>query len=156
MPSNNRLDHKPGIRQEYERHKHRILVTQRICGICGQPVDMTLKYPDPGSPTVDHIIPISRGGHPSALENLQLAHFRCNRLKFNQMELKKKEDAECRGDALLEPTRPRKGLPWSLDWSAYRYDETANTSNAAELFQQAEQIRQSGFTISIEGVTKNS
>lgn len=82
---NHRADHKAGHRSEYERNRQIILKTQDICGICGQPVDKTLKYPDPMSATVDHIIPINRGGHPSSIDNLQLAHFRCNRLKSDNI-----------------------------------------------------------------------
>lgn len=46
-----------------------------ICGICGQPVD-------PAEATIDHIIPLSRGG-TDARENLMCAHRRCNELKGN-------------------------------------------------------------------------
>lgn len=47
------------------------------CRLCGDPVDMTLVYPDPMSKSVDHVVPLSRGGahEPS---NCQLAHLRCN------------------------------------------------------------------------------
>ena len=162
MPSrkdsrNNRPDHKPGIRQEYERHKKRILATQTICGICGQPVDMKLKYPHPGCPTIDHIIPVSRGGHPSALENLQLAHFRCNRMKFNQTMQKNAEDESFRGDrgdAFTDFTRPEYGLPWSIDWTAYRYDAVTGRTNVDELWEKSESNRLAGFSISINGITQ--
>lgn len=48
-----------------------------LCRLCGEPVDMTLVYPNPFSKSVDHVIPLSRGGahDPS---NCQLAHLRCN------------------------------------------------------------------------------
>ena len=48
-----------------------------ICGLCGEPVDRELRYPDPMSPSLDHVIPLSRGGH-HVLENVQLAHLTCN------------------------------------------------------------------------------
>lgn len=51
-----------------------------VCGICGQPIERDLAYPDPGSPTIDHIMPIAKGGKHS-YENVQAAHFRCNSLK---------------------------------------------------------------------------
>lgn len=60
-------------------------MTQSICAICGRPVDMELKSPDPMSPTVDHIIPINKGGHPSDINNLQLAHRVCNRMKSDKL-----------------------------------------------------------------------
>lgn len=48
-----------------------------ICGICHKKVDSRLKHPDPMSPSLDHIIPLSQGGTHSA-ENLQLTHLVCN------------------------------------------------------------------------------
>ena len=42
---------------------------------------------------VDHIIPISRGGAPYDIDNLQLTHRRCNRLKSNKLS-KDFEDAK--------------------------------------------------------------
>lgn len=48
-----------------------------VCGICAEPVDMDVKWPDPFSPSLDHIVPLSRGGS-HVLENCQLAHLRCN------------------------------------------------------------------------------
>jgi len=46
---------------------------------------MSLKSPDPMSPSVDHIIPLNKGGHPSDINNLQLAHWICNRMKSDKM-----------------------------------------------------------------------
>lgn len=48
-----------------------------ICGLCHQPVNRTLQYPDPMSKSLDHIIPISRGGSHT-YDNVQLAHLCCN------------------------------------------------------------------------------
>ena len=50
------------------------------CSICGGMVDLTVPWPEPMSPTVDHVIPwsISRSNAP---ENLALAHSTCNRRK---------------------------------------------------------------------------
>lgn len=51
-----------------------------ICQLCGKKVDMKLKYPHKLSASIDHVIPLSKGGtHRYA--NVQLAHFRCNTLK---------------------------------------------------------------------------
>lgn len=80
-----RPDKSTAHRSQFETNRRIILATQSVCGICGKPVDKTLKYPDPMSPTVDHIIPISRNGHPSAIENLQLAHRCCNRAKSDKL-----------------------------------------------------------------------
>lgn len=47
------------------------------CHLCRKKVDPTLKSPDPGSATFDHLIPISDHGDDSP-ENLALAHHICN------------------------------------------------------------------------------
>lgn len=57
-----------------------------VCGICGKPIDMNAPAQSPMSCEVDHIIPISRGGAPYDIDNLQLTHMRCNRQKFNKLD----------------------------------------------------------------------
>lgn len=57
-----------------------------VCGICKLPVDLALKHPHPESPSVDHVIPFSRGGSHDP-ENLQLAHLLCNIKKSDKIEL---------------------------------------------------------------------
>ncbi len=47
------------------------------CGICGGSVDKQKRHPDPLAASIDHIVPVSRGGGDD-LTNLQLSHFRCN------------------------------------------------------------------------------
>ena len=54
------------------------------CSICGDPIDLGRKYPDPMSRSVDHVIPRSRGGRDD-LENYALAHFICNVRKNNRL-----------------------------------------------------------------------
>ena len=71
-----RTDRTKGNRGAFEAARLKILKTQTICGICGKPVDFSYKNPHPLAPTVDHIIPVSKGGHPTDISNLQLAH-RC-------------------------------------------------------------------------------
>jgi HNH endonuclease len=55
------------------------------CGICRKFVDRDLKYPHPESPSLDHIIPLAKGG-THTLDNVQLAHLQCNCLKQDKME----------------------------------------------------------------------
>ncbi|USC17022.1 HNH endonuclease [Rhodococcus sp. 11-3] len=50
------------------------------CQLCGDLVDMKLSGLKPMGPTVDHIVPISRGGGDTP-ENVHLAHRRCNEEK---------------------------------------------------------------------------
>ncbi len=48
-----------------------------MCGICEHPVDPEMKWPDPRSPSLDHVKPLSKGGHHIE-SNVQLAHLECN------------------------------------------------------------------------------
>lgn len=48
-----------------------------VCQLCKQRVNRRLRYPDRRSASLDHIIPLSRGG-VDAPENVQLAHLGCN------------------------------------------------------------------------------
>ena len=47
------------------------------CYLCGEPIDFDLRYPDPMSPSLDHITPISRGGG-HILANAAMTHLVCN------------------------------------------------------------------------------
>jgi 5-methylcytosine-specific restriction endonuclease McrA len=47
------------------------------CHLCGKRVDPKLRWPDPWSQSVDHLIPIARGGTHEP-RNVALAHLRCN------------------------------------------------------------------------------
>ena len=51
-----------------------------VCQICGKPVDKEIKYPNPLSASIDHIVPLSKGGTHTK-DNVQLAHFLCNSRK---------------------------------------------------------------------------
>lgn len=50
------------------------------CGICAAPLDRTLRYPHPLSPSVDHIIPLSKGGGHTQ-DNLAWTCLVCNLAK---------------------------------------------------------------------------
>jgi len=48
-----------------------------VCGICQLPVDPELSYPDPESASLDHVVPLSKGGkHTRA--NSRCSHLSCN------------------------------------------------------------------------------
>ena len=53
MPRVYREDQAGPHRTAFDKNKKRIYATQTICGICGRPVDKTLRYPDPMAPCVD-------------------------------------------------------------------------------------------------------
>lgn len=67
----------------YRELRRRVLAEEDRCGICGQPVDKTLRVPDPMSPTLDHIRPVSFDGALYDRSNARLAHFRCNSRRGN-------------------------------------------------------------------------
>lgn len=47
------------------------------CQLCGDPLDMTAKSPAPFSPSIDHVVPLVKGG-PDTPANVQAAHLVCN------------------------------------------------------------------------------
>ena len=108
----NRPDQQAGHSGEFQKNRQKIFKTQNVCAICGKPVDKSLKYPHPLSKTVDHIIPVSKGGHPSDINNLQLAHWTCNRAKGANIEHAKKIDAS--------EVISNRNLPHSLDWKNFK------------------------------------
>lgn len=110
----NRPDHDGTHRLAFERAKKKIYASQSVCGICGRPVDQSYRYPHPLSPCIDHIIPIAKGGHPSDLANLQLAHWGCNRQKSDKL-LFGESRAGAAGTAVAN-----NDLPQACDWAAYR------------------------------------
>jgi 5-methylcytosine-specific restriction endonuclease McrA len=61
-----------------KRKKRKLLqLSNNICGICGQPTSLKKS-------NIDHIIPKSKGGS-NRLDNLQVAHIKCNQLKGNKI-----------------------------------------------------------------------
>jgi 5-methylcytosine-specific restriction endonuclease McrA len=71
----------------YERLK-KVIYAREICWLCGKPVNYDVPPRHPLAPSVDHVIPLhpadgSPGGHPTAIENAQLAHYGCNSARGN-------------------------------------------------------------------------
>lgn len=135
---NDRPDHQKGHRMEFERNRKKILVSSEICAICGQRVDKRLKYPNPMSATVDHIIPVSKGGHPSDISNLQLAHFYCNRQKSDKL-IDNVPDQE-------EQVIGNRNLPLSINWALY------NGDNQNQLMAEVESIEATGRRLYADGI----
>ena len=101
-----RPDRTGAFRMQFEANKKIILASQSICAICGRPVDKSIKSPDPMSPSIDHIIPIAKGGHPSDINNLQLTHRACNRAKGTKLA----------PDQPAEKVNMNRMLPHSRNW----------------------------------------
>lgn len=54
------------------------------CGLCGEGIDPAAAYPDPLSASLDHVVPLSLGGHHIP-DNVQAAHLSCNVRKGNRV-----------------------------------------------------------------------
>lgn len=61
-----------------------VIAEETHCWLCHHEVDPHTPWPDPMSPTVDHVTPRSRGGDPHARDNLRLAHLHCNASRGNR------------------------------------------------------------------------
>ncbi len=70
---NEHLRHHPNVvaRRRYGR------TVDTTCWLCGHTIDHTLRWPNLWSHSVDHIIPLDRGG-TSDTTNLTDAHLTCN------------------------------------------------------------------------------
>jgi hypothetical protein len=86
------------IRQDRKKHRKRLQgvesepytsteIAERDgwrCQLCGKAVNKRLKYPNEMSASIDHIIPISKGGTDLKV-NVQLTHLFCNISKGNRV-----------------------------------------------------------------------
>jgi len=57
---------------------------QGACGICGRQVDMSKHYNSASYGSIDHIIPVTKGGQHQ-WDNVQLAHRQCNSEKGERL-----------------------------------------------------------------------
>ena len=55
------------------------------CGICHRPVDPALRWPDVGSASLDHVIPLSKGGSHTP-GNTRCTHLTCNVARGNRAD----------------------------------------------------------------------
>lgn len=106
----NRPDMDGKHRGQFEINKKKIRATETVCAICGKPIDLSLKFPHPLSSSIDHVIPVSKGGHPSDIANLQHAHLQCNRLKAAKLAYPQGQN-----DPATDAVNNRR-LPHSIDW----------------------------------------
>lgn len=77
-----------------------------ICQMCGRKLSID-------EAEVDHIIPISRGGHPFRLENLQTLCKECHRLK-TERENSNSVDDSLSGKSLYNSRKESKVVLWQL------------------------------------------
>jgi 5-methylcytosine-specific restriction endonuclease McrA len=65
-------------------HRRHIAKGHPPCHLCGRDIDYTAGWLDPLSFTIDHVVPLNRGGL-DVRDNLAAAHRRCNRLKSDRI-----------------------------------------------------------------------
>lgn len=63
-----------------------------MCGICAEAVDPELKWPDPMSVSLDHVVPLAKGGSHT-YDNVQCAHLRCNIQKSDSVPSERDAEA---------------------------------------------------------------
>ena len=68
-----------------DRHRAAVARMKPPCWLCGGEIDYSLKYPDPGSFVLDHVVPLAKGGS-DALSNKKAAHRMCNSRKSDKTD----------------------------------------------------------------------
>ncbi|MEV4939546.1 HNH endonuclease [Streptomyces zaomyceticus] len=53
------------------------------CWLCSEPINRSAVWPEPDSASVDHVVPLSRGGGHT-MANARAAHLRCNLVKSDR------------------------------------------------------------------------
>lgn len=79
-----RRTRKGGSHTELFTHEDVVSHSGADCHLCGIPIDYSLTYPDPMSKSLDHVIPLSKGG-AHTLSNVKMAHLRCNSKKGDRI-----------------------------------------------------------------------
>ena len=75
---------KRGVTVERFNHADVFVRDGWVCYLCAQPVNRDTPWPDPWSPSLDHVIPLAAGGSHS-LENTRCTHLRCNLSKNDRV-----------------------------------------------------------------------
>lgn len=95
----------------FRKNRGVLLKTSGVCMLCGQPIDRGVKFPHPLSGTVDHILPVAKGGR-STMDNLQVAHLICNRMKSDKITMDTYKEAH-------QEDLGNRNLPQYFDWFSY-------------------------------------
>lgn len=125
IPKVQRVD-KITLKRLYKRDKG-------ICYICGRKCDWNSwnvsdkgnKYPGNLYPTIEHVIPISKGGL-DAWNNVRLAHWKCNLDKADGIINAEPMPKEVAYSQKFSKTQPKRTAQYSLDGKLLRiWDSTA-------------------------------
>lgn len=77
-------------RGHYGRHyrnlRATVLVEEQVCYLCGEWVDKTLDWRNPGAPQVHFVVPVTQGGSWRDRRNARLTHARCNVRQGNKWD----------------------------------------------------------------------
>jgi 5-methylcytosine-specific restriction endonuclease McrA len=87
---------KPWNGRPYRRATAEVRRRGDPCWICGHNIDLTLDPRHPMSFTVDHVIPLTRGGDLLDPANLRACHRACNSQRGNRMTQRPQERASRR------------------------------------------------------------
>jgi len=79
----------------YRRRRAHVLATSDFCYWCGRWLDPDLKWPHPHSVTVDHLLPVSRGGN-NARGELVASCLGCNKSRGNRLGPPRSKQPEAR------------------------------------------------------------
>ena len=82
---------------QYRKRRAQMLAKSDTCWLCGKWMDPDIKWPDPMSPSADHVSPVGLGG--DNLGPLKPAHLRRNRMRSTK-----------------DPETARPQLPTSREW----------------------------------------
>lgn len=120
-----RPDHDGPERGIFAHNKALLRKTATLCALCGLPLDKSLRYPDPMSISIDHIIPIALGGR-STLDNLQATHLVCNKQKGTRMltrsvdlDENKKQNFSNADEFNRDVKKSFEQIPQYIDWKSY-------------------------------------
>jgi 5-methylcytosine-specific restriction endonuclease McrA len=100
----------------YRRRRAYILATSDVCNWCGRWLNPELKWPHPHSATVDHVVPVCRGG-ASVSGELVAACWECNTRCGNRLgsPRPKKPKVKLR-NALRSPVPDRPKAEHARSW----------------------------------------
>lgn len=65
------------------KDRARLARVKAPCHICGEPIDYSLKWPDPKCFVADHVVPLARGG-ADTIDNKRASHNTCNAAKSDK------------------------------------------------------------------------
>lgn len=77
------------VRDAFVEHVDFAAVLDRddwTCGLCGDAIPRDAVWPDRGTASLDHVLPLARGGEHS-MANSQASHLGCNSRKGDRVEV---------------------------------------------------------------------